>query len=127
MAATRRLYFSREAADCRDGEGKASGQLAYRRSSSPSGTRCGLYGKWDACPTAPFLNAALGFSPETEIRTAPGVIYAGAVPAEIQIALPYVAAMVTRTAQADAGRALLAFLATAPARAAFAQSGVRLQ
>lgn len=69
--------------------------------------------------------SALGFSPETEIRAAPGVTYIGDVPDDIQIAVPYMAAIVSSTTQADAAHKLLTFLATAPARAAFTASGVR--
>ena len=68
---------------------------------------------------------ALGFGPETEIRAGKGVTWIGDVPDEIQIALPYAAAIVTRTAQADDARKFLGFLETAQAREAFAKTGVR--
>ncbi len=68
---------------------------------------------------------ALGFGPETEIRAGKGVRWIGDVPMEIQIALPYAAAMATGTMQADAARRFLAFLATPAAREAFAKTGVR--
>lgn len=70
-------------------------------------------------------DSALGFSPETEIRAAGGVVWIGELPPEIQIALPYAAAMLTGTTQPGAVRALLGTLAAAPAREAFARSGVR--
>jgi molybdate transport system substrate-binding protein len=70
-------------------------------------------------------DSALGFSPETEIRAGTGVTYAGDVPAEIQITLPYAAAILSRSAMPDAAGALLTFLASAPAREAFRASGVR--
>ncbi len=68
---------------------------------------------------------ALGFSPETEIRAGEGVAWIGEVPAEIQIALPYAAAMVAGTAAPEAARRFLDFLRTPAAREAFARSGVR--
>ena len=69
---------------------------------------------------------ALGFGPETEIRAGKGVQWIGDVPDEIQIALPYAAAMVTGMAQPDAARKFLAFLKTGQAREAFAKTGVRI-
>jgi len=68
----------------------------------------------------------LGFGPATEILVwrGKGVSYVGAVPDEIQIVLPYKAAMLTRAAASDHARALLAFLATGDARAHFHASGV---
>ena len=68
---------------------------------------------------------ALGFGPETEIRAGIGVKWIGDVPDEIQVALPYAAAMVTGTTAVDAARRFLAFLGTEDARAAFAKTGVR--
>ena len=70
---------------------------------------------------------ALGFGPETEIRAGIGVKWIGDVPDEIQVALPYAAAMVTGTTAVDAARRFLTFLETEDARAAFAKTGVRLQ
>lgn len=74
---------------------------------------------------------ALGFGPETEIRAgqdvAGGVVWVGDVPDEIQIALPYAAAMLTRAREIATARAFLNFLATAPAREAFAKTGVRTE
>jgi len=74
----------------------------------------------------------IGFAPETEIRGwqhgNPGqghVTWAGPVPDEIQIALPYAAAMLTTTRAPEAARALLEFLSTAEARNHFQASGVR--
>lgn len=69
---------------------------------------------------------ALGFGPATEIMVwrGKGVAWAGAIPDEIQIVLPYAAAILTRTqAKADA-RALIAFIATPEARQHFLDSGV---
>ena len=68
---------------------------------------------------------ALGFGPETEIRAGQGVRWTGDVPDEIQIALPYAAAMVMGTPNEAAARKLLAFLGTPQARAAFAKTGVK--
>jgi molybdate transport system substrate-binding protein len=68
---------------------------------------------------------ALGFGPETEIRAGTAVRWIGELPDEIQIALPYAAAIVTGTPQADAARRFIAFLGTPTAREAFAKTGVR--
>jgi molybdate transport system substrate-binding protein len=68
---------------------------------------------------------ALGFGPETEIRAGAGVRWVGDVPGEIQIALPYAAAMVSDTPAREAAERLLGLLTTATARAAFARTGVR--
>jgi len=68
---------------------------------------------------------ALGFGPATEILAwrGRGVAWGGPVPDEIQIVLPYSAAILAR-AKPDAARALLAFLATPAARKFFVDSGV---
>jgi molybdate transport system substrate-binding protein len=70
--------------------------------------------------------AALGFGPATEILAwgDKGVTYAGAVPDEIQVVLPYQAAMLTHTAAGTDARALLAYLASPDARRHFRASGV---
>jgi molybdate transport system substrate-binding protein len=70
--------------------------------------------------------ATLGFGPATEILAwrDKGVTYVGAVPDEIQIVLPYQAAMLTRTAASADARALLAYLANPDARRHFRASGV---
>jgi len=68
---------------------------------------------------------ALGFGPETEIRAGTGVRWIGDVPDEIQIALPYAAAMLVASRETAAAERLLALLTTAPIRAAFARTGVR--
>lgn len=70
-------------------------------------------------------SAALGFGPATEILAwrGKGVAWAGPVPDEIQIVLPYSAAMLSRARQEPARR-LLAFLTTQPARRHFLDSGV---
>lgn len=68
---------------------------------------------------------AIGFGPMTEIQAwrGRGVAVAGAIPEEIQVVLPYSAAMLAGARAAHA-RALLAFLATPPARRHFLDSGV---
>jgi molybdate transport system substrate-binding protein len=70
--------------------------------------------------------AALGFGPVTEIKSwhGKGVVYAGAIPDEVQVVLPYGAAMLRRTQQREQAHTLLAFLATSVARAQFLASGV---
>jgi molybdate transport system substrate-binding protein len=69
---------------------------------------------------------AIGFGPATEIHAwhGKGVAYAGAIPDEVQVVLPYAAAMLARTQAREAARALLAFLATPAARERFLTSGV---
>jgi molybdate transport system substrate-binding protein len=69
---------------------------------------------------------AIGFGPATEIKSwrDKGVAYAGAIPDEIQVVLPYSAAMLTRTQAPEQARALLDFLTTAEARRHFLVSGV---
>jgi molybdate transport system substrate-binding protein len=68
---------------------------------------------------------ALGFGPATEILAwrDRGVAWGGAIPDEIQIVLPYSAAMLSG-GKAEASRALLAYLATPAARKHFHDSGV---
>jgi molybdate transport system substrate-binding protein len=67
----------------------------------------------------------LGFGPSTEILAwrSKGVAWGGPVPDEIQIVLPYSAAMLSR-AQVEPARKFLAFLASAPGRKHFLDSGV---
>jgi molybdate transport system substrate-binding protein len=69
---------------------------------------------------------AIGFGPATEIHAwrDKGVAYAGAIPDEVQVVLPYAAAMLVRTQAREAARALLAFLATPAVRQHFRASGV---
>ena len=69
---------------------------------------------------------ALGFGPTTEILTwrGKGVTLAGVVPDEIQIVLPYQAAILKRTQANEEARSLLAFLTTPAARKHFLDSGV---
>jgi molybdate transport system substrate-binding protein len=68
----------------------------------------------------------IGFGPATEIKSwrDKGVAYAGAIPDEVQVVLPYSAAMLTRTQAPEQARALLDFLTTAEARRHFLVSGV---
>ena len=73
----------------------------------------------------------IGFAPETEIRgwqhansDDEHITWAGPVPDEIQVALPYSAAMMTTSRSPEAARAFLSFLATAEAREHFRKSGV---
>jgi molybdate transport system substrate-binding protein len=69
---------------------------------------------------------AIGFGPATEIHAwrGKGVVYAGAIPDQVQVVLPYAAAMLMRTQAREAARALPAFLATPAAREHFRASGV---
>jgi molybdate transport system substrate-binding protein len=70
--------------------------------------------------------AALGFGPVTEIKAwhGKGVAYAGAIPDEVQIVLPYEAALLMHTRAREHARVLLAFLATPAAREQFLASGM---
>ena len=70
--------------------------------------------------------AAIGFGPVTEIKSGHGngVVYAGAIADEVQIVLPYGAAVLRRTQEREQAHALLAFLATPAAREQFLASGV---
>ncbi len=70
--------------------------------------------------------AALGFGPVTEIKSwhGKGVVCAGAIPDEVQVVLPYGAAVLRRTQEREQTHALLAFLATSVAREQFLASGV---
>lgn len=69
---------------------------------------------------------ALGFGPTTEILNwrGKGVAMAGTVPHEIQVVLPYQAAMLKRTGASAECRRLLTFLATPAARKYLQDSGV---
>jgi molybdate transport system substrate-binding protein len=69
---------------------------------------------------------AIGFGPVTEIKPwhGKGVVYAGAIPDEVQVVLPYGAAVLRRTQERELAHALLAFLATPAAREQFLASGV---
>jgi molybdate transport system substrate-binding protein len=69
---------------------------------------------------------AIGFGPATEVKSwhGKGVAWGGAIPDEIQVVLPYAAAMLTHTRAGVEARALLAFLATSEARRHFLASGV---
>jgi molybdate transport system substrate-binding protein len=69
---------------------------------------------------------AIGFGPATEIKSwrDKGVAYAGAIPDETQVVLPYSAAVLARTQAREGAHALLTFLATAEARRHFLASGI---
>jgi molybdate transport system substrate-binding protein len=69
---------------------------------------------------------AIGFGPATEILSwrGKGVTYAGAIPDEVQVVLPYAAGMLVGTQAREAACALLAFLATPAAREHFRTSGM---
>ncbi len=54
----------------------------------------------------------LGFQQLSELMSLPGITVLGALPSEIQIVTTFSAAVSTRSTQADAARALLAFLAS---------------
>jgi molybdate transport system substrate-binding protein len=69
---------------------------------------------------------AIGFGPATEIRSwqGKGVAWVGAIPDEIQVVLPYAAAILPPRQAGEQARALLAFLQTPEARRHFVDSGV---
>jgi molybdate transport system substrate-binding protein len=91
-------------------------------------------GKLERFETATLLNGrlatagpgAIGFAPATEIHCwrGKGVAWTGAIPDEIQVVLPYSAAILARAQAPKQARALLAFLATPQARRLFLDSGV---
>jgi ABC-type molybdate transport system substrate-binding protein len=93
-----------------------------------------IAGKLQRFDTATLLNrrlaaagtGAIGFAPATEIHSwsGKGVAWAGAIPDEIQVVLPYSAAIIARTQAAEQARALLASLTTPQARRHFLDSGV---
>jgi molybdate transport system substrate-binding protein len=94
-----------------------------------------IAGKVERFETSALLNrhlvegagtGAIGFGPATEIHAwrDKSVAYAGAIPDEVQVVLPYAAAMLMRTQAREAARALLAFLATPAAREHLRASGV---
>ena len=98
------------------------------------GLAAAVAAKLERFETATLLNrrlaaagaGAIGFAPATEIlswRNA-GVAWAGAIPDEVQVVLPYSAAILVRTPAPEQARALLAFLATPQARRHFLDSGV---
>jgi molybdate transport system substrate-binding protein len=68
----------------------------------------------------------IGFGAITEIRLyeAKGLRLVGPLPAEVQNYTSYEAALMTGATSADAARAVLRYLVTAPAKAAFAGGGV---
>ena len=77
-------------------------------------------------PCAEMFGRDRPFGPVTEIKSwhGKGVVYAGAIPDEMQIVLPYGAAVLRRTQERELAHALLAFLATSVAREQFLASGV---
>jgi molybdate transport system substrate-binding protein len=68
--------------------------------------------------------AAIGFGPTTEIVGALGVRHGGLIAQGAQMVLSYSAALTPAGAKTACGAAFLDFLGGAPAREAFAQSGV---
>lgn len=103
-------------------------QLGLRKAIAPKLLRFDTSAKLNIHLAARTDNA-LGFGPETEIRAGQsggkGVQWIGDVPDEIQIALPYAAAMVSGTQNEAAARKLLAFLGSPQAHEAFARTGVK--
>src|SRR5262245_21586832 len=69
-------------------------------------------------------DADFGLLPVSEILSAAGVDYAGAFPAQIQFMQTFSAAIVQGSKQADAGKRLIAFLASDRASTVIKQSGM---
>lgn len=67
---------------------------------------------------------AFGVATEISFYRDRGVTYAGPLPDDIQMALDYEAAMLTRSEQVEAVGRLIDFLSGKEARAAFAETGV---
>jgi molybdate transport system substrate-binding protein len=95
--------------------------------------RLGIAGKVDARMTPRGSGAAamvavgdadLAVMPVSEILAAPGVDFAGAFPAEIDMIQVFAAAVVAGSAAMDEARRLIAFLASPPARETIRRSGM---
>ena len=68
--------------------------------------------------------AGLAVMPVSEIVVAPGVDFAGAIPAEIQMIQTFSAAMVAGSKEVEASRRLIQFLASPGAAEAIKKSGM---
>jgi molybdate transport system substrate-binding protein len=68
--------------------------------------------------------AGLVLLPVSEIFSAPGLDYVGRIPNEFQLIQVFSAAVVKGSNQADAGRKLIRFLASARAKAAMEKNGM---
>jgi molybdate transport system substrate-binding protein len=68
--------------------------------------------------------AQLGVLPESEIKAAPGVEFAGALPSEIQLVQIFAAAVVTGSQQTEASKRLIEFLASPGAAQTIRASGM---
>ena len=69
-------------------------------------------------------DADLALLPVSELQNVPGLDYAGAFPAELQFMQTFSAAIVRGSKQPDAGRRLIAFLASEHASAVIRQAGM---
>ena len=69
---------------------------------------------------------AFGVATEILFFREKGVAYAGPLPEEVQMKNDYAAAMLTRSERRGDAKALMAFLMTDQARAAFAETGVEI-
>ena len=69
-------------------------------------------------------DADIGFQQVAEILPVPGTAFAGRLPAEVQKNTVYSAAVATGARHPDAGRALIAYLASAAAEPVMARMGL---
>jgi molybdate transport system substrate-binding protein len=68
--------------------------------------------------------AELGIQQIAELLAVPGIDFVGPLPKELQAVTPFTAAIPTAARNADAGRKLIAFLTTPPARSVIAAKGL---
>ncbi len=68
--------------------------------------------------------AEIGFQPVSELRPVAGVDIVGPIPAELQIVNVFRAGIAVGAKEPEAGRALIAFLTSPPARPAILQAGM---
>jgi molybdate transport system substrate-binding protein len=68
--------------------------------------------------------AEVGFQQVSEILPIPGATFAGTIPEEVQRATVFSAGLAANARQAEAGRALIRFLASAEAAPAIAETGM---
>jgi len=67
----------------------------------------------------------IGFQQVSELIHTPGVTFVGAIPAELQPGFTFAGAVTTRAQQAEAARALIAFLASPAAAAVIVENGLK--
>jgi molybdate transport system substrate-binding protein len=68
--------------------------------------------------------AEIGFQPISELRPHPGIEIVGPIPDELQVVNVFAAGLATNAKQAEAGKALIAFLVSPAAKGAILASGM---